>query len=227
MTEPVPPPRCRTCPPRSPAPSPAWRPPSSPVRSHRSRSTGFVWRPGLVVTADEALAEEGEIAVTLPGGEAVAAVSPGATRRRTWHCCASTVRTCPRLTLAAVDPVAAGALAIGAGAQDGGPTAALGVGGRVAGGPWRSMRGGEIDARIELDLRLRAERRGRPRAGRRRPGGRHGGLRAAPARARHPGGHASSGSRRSSRAMAASRAAISASGLQPVAVEGGAGGRRW
>src|SRR3954454_20030166 len=43
------------------------------VRSGRSGSTGFVWRAGLIVTADEALAEEGEIAVTLPGGEAVAA----------------------------------------------------------------------------------------------------------------------------------------------------------
>src|SRR3954464_13792897 len=43
------------------------------VHSHRSRSSGFIWRPGLIVTADEALAEEGEIAVTLPGGEAVAA----------------------------------------------------------------------------------------------------------------------------------------------------------
>src|SRR3954447_5550047 len=39
------------------------------VHSHRSRSSGFIWRPGLIVTADEALAEEGEIAVTLPDGE--------------------------------------------------------------------------------------------------------------------------------------------------------------
>ena len=29
------------------------------VRSTRSRSSGFVWRPGLIVTADEALADEG------------------------------------------------------------------------------------------------------------------------------------------------------------------------
>ena len=43
------------------------------VHSHRSRSSGFIWRPGLVVTADEALAEEGDIAITLPGGETVPA----------------------------------------------------------------------------------------------------------------------------------------------------------
>ena len=43
------------------------------VHSHRSRSSGFVWRPGLIVTADEALSEEGEFAVTLAGGETVPA----------------------------------------------------------------------------------------------------------------------------------------------------------
>jgi S1-C subfamily serine protease len=43
------------------------------VDSHRSWSSGFIWRPGLIVTADEALAEEGEIAVTLPDGQTVPA----------------------------------------------------------------------------------------------------------------------------------------------------------
>jgi DNA-binding CsgD family transcriptional regulator len=33
------------------------------------------------------------------------------------------------------------------------PTAALGIVSRVA-GPWRSLRGGEIDARVLFDLRL-------------------------------------------------------------------------
>src|ERR1700733_10237617 len=47
------------------------------VHAHRSRASGFVWRPGLVVTADEALAEEGAIAVVLPGGETVAATVAG------------------------------------------------------------------------------------------------------------------------------------------------------
>ena len=43
------------------------------VQSHRSRSSGFVWRPGLIVTADEALSEDGEFAVTLSGGDTVPA----------------------------------------------------------------------------------------------------------------------------------------------------------
>ena len=33
------------------------------VHSHRSRASGFVWKPGLIVTADEALADEGEVSI--------------------------------------------------------------------------------------------------------------------------------------------------------------------
>jgi S1-C subfamily serine protease len=43
------------------------------VRSDRSRSSGFVWRAGLIVTADESLSEEGAFSVTLHGGSTVAA----------------------------------------------------------------------------------------------------------------------------------------------------------
>ena len=43
------------------------------VHSHRMRSSGFVWRTGLVVTADEALAEEGEFAVQSIAGDEVPA----------------------------------------------------------------------------------------------------------------------------------------------------------
>src|SRR6476646_7896704 len=38
------------------------------VHSHRLRATGFVWKPGLVVTADEALADEGEVEIRLADG---------------------------------------------------------------------------------------------------------------------------------------------------------------
>ena len=38
------------------------------VHSHRLRASGFVWKPGLIVTADEALADEGEVSVKLADG---------------------------------------------------------------------------------------------------------------------------------------------------------------
>jgi S1-C subfamily serine protease len=48
----------------------------------------------------------------------------------------------------------AGALVVAVGAEVGAPTAALGLV-SLSRGLWQSMRGGEIDARIELDARLR------------------------------------------------------------------------
>jgi S1-C subfamily serine protease len=128
------------------------------VLSHRSRSTGFVWRPGLIITADEALAEEGEFAVQPPGRDEVSAQllgrdpSTDIALLRVNHSDMQPVTT-------AAAPTAAGALAIAVGVHDGSPTAALGVVSRVS-GPWRSLRGGEIDARIELDVRLRRSAEG-------------------------------------------------------------------
>ena len=123
------------------------------VRSHRSRATGFVWRPGLVLTASEALAEEGEIAVVLPGGESVPATLAG--RDPTTDIALLRVARAQAKPIApSTEPVSAGSLATVVGARDGEPIAALGV---VAssGAGWRSMRGGDIDARIELDISLR------------------------------------------------------------------------
>ncbi len=128
------------------------------VQSHRSRSSGFAWRPGLIVTADEALSEEGEFAVTLPGGDTAAAQLVGRDPTTDVALLRVDRSDLPPVALAA-SLAAAGALAIAVGAEDGAPTAALGVVSRAA-GPWRSLRGGEIDARIELDLRLRRSAEG-------------------------------------------------------------------
>jgi S1-C subfamily serine protease len=128
------------------------------VQSHHSRASGFVWRPGLIVTAHEALAEEGEIAVTLPGGETVPATLMG--RDPTTDVALLRVdRDDLQPVVFAAEPVAAGAIAIVVGAQEGSPTAAFGVV-SLAGAGWRSLRGGEIDARIELDLSLRRSSEG-------------------------------------------------------------------
>ena len=128
------------------------------VHARRSRSSGFVWRPGLIVTADEALAEEGELAVTMPGGDAVAAALVGRDPTTDVALLRSDRPDLQPVALVA-SPVAIGALAVAVGAKDGAPVAALGMVARAT-GPWRSVRGGEIDARIELDLRLRSSSEG-------------------------------------------------------------------
>jgi S1-C subfamily serine protease len=123
------------------------------IHSHRARSSGFVWRAGLIVTADEALADEGEIGAVLPGGETVPARVLG--RDSTTDIALLRIE---RTDLAAAPlratSVASGALAVVIGADSDGPTAALGVVSRSA-GPWRSLRGGDIDARLELGLTMR------------------------------------------------------------------------
>ena len=128
------------------------------VKSAHSRSSGFLWRPGLIVTADEALSEEGDATVTLPSGESLAARLVGRD-----HTTDIAVLRVERSDLPAVQleitPLPVGALTIAVGADDGAPTAALGVVSRST-GPWWSLRGGEITARIELDLRMRQSAEG-------------------------------------------------------------------
>jgi S1-C subfamily serine protease len=128
------------------------------VHSHRSVSSGFVWKPGLIVTADEALAEEGAMAVTLASGQCLAASVVG--RDPTTDIALLRVATSDLkpVVLEASAP-GTGALVVAVGGREGQAVAALGV--IVRSGPaWRSMRGGEIDARIELDLALRSHAEG-------------------------------------------------------------------
>jgi S1-C subfamily serine protease len=123
------------------------------VHSGRSRSSGFVWRSGLIVTADESLDDEGDIAVALPGGEMSAATVVG--RDPATDVALLLIdRTNGPLTNLESASVPAGALACTVGSLQGASITAFGIVSLV-GGSWRSFRGGEIDARIELDLSLR------------------------------------------------------------------------
>jgi S1-C subfamily serine protease len=128
------------------------------VHSHRSRASGFVWKSGFVITADEALADEGEIAIRLADGTTRPATIAG--RDHTTDVALLKVDTAglTPIKLSATTP-ALGALSPVVAAAHGVPTALLGAVSMV-GGAWRSMRGGEIDARIELDVRLRHSHEG-------------------------------------------------------------------
>jgi S1-C subfamily serine protease len=127
------------------------------IHSYRSRSSGFVWRPGLIVTAEESLSEEGEFPVMLPSGDTVAAQLVG--RDPTTDIALLQVEAELSPISLAPPALAPGALVLAVGSEDGRSTAALGVVSHAS-GPWRSLRGGDIDARIELDLRLRQSAEG-------------------------------------------------------------------
>lgn len=122
------------------------------VHSQRSRSSGFVWRPGLIVTADEALADDGEVSVVGPDGKNATAAIIG--RDPTTDIALLRAETAGAPLAFDATPPQAGSLALAVGARDGRPSAAYGIV-SFLGEAWRSLRGGDIDARIELDLGLR------------------------------------------------------------------------
>jgi S1-C subfamily serine protease len=132
------------------------------VHSHRSRASGFVWKPNLVVTADEALADEGEISIELSDGT----VRPGRIAGRDHTTDVALLRFDTEGGAKDIAPIKLspdvpmlGSLSVVVAAERGLPAAALGTVSLV-GGRWRSLRGGEIDARIELDVRLRHSHQG-------------------------------------------------------------------
>lgn len=127
------------------------------VHSHRSRSTGFVWKPGLIVTADEALADEGDVQMVLPDGTTVAATVVGRDHTTDIALLRADANLTP-VKLATMVP-ALGALSVVVATNRDAPSAALGLV-SVSAKSWRSLRGGEIDARIELDVRLRPSQEG-------------------------------------------------------------------
>jgi S1-C subfamily serine protease len=127
------------------------------IHCRRSRSSGFVWRPGLVVTADEALPEEKEFEITFPGNVSAANVVG---RDPSTDVALLRVDSPDLTPVALASPaVGAGHVAMVLGAEDGDSIVALGVISRAS-GPWRSLRGGHIDARIELDLHLQPSAQG-------------------------------------------------------------------
>jgi S1-C subfamily serine protease len=112
----------------------------------------------LVVTADEALAEEGEVIVRFADGTERTATIAG--RDHTTDVAVLRVETSNIAPIKLSPNVPAlGSLALVVAAERGVPAAALGLISLV-GGAWRSLRGGDIDARIELDVRLRPSHEG-------------------------------------------------------------------
>lgn len=128
------------------------------VHSHRSRATGFVWKPGLVVTADEALADEGDVFIKLPDGSEQPASIAGRDHTTDIALLRFGAENIAPIRLAPTVP-ALGSLAAVVAAERGRPAAALGMIALV-GDRWRSLRGGDIDARLELDVRLRHSHQG-------------------------------------------------------------------
>jgi S1-C subfamily serine protease len=114
-------------------------------------SSGFVWRTGLVVTAEEALEGEDEAEVLLADGKAQKAALLG--RDPSTDVALLKLETGTFDEWAAATAAKPASLALIAGRAQGSLLAALTAVSDV-GPAWRSLRGGEIDAEIGLATRL-------------------------------------------------------------------------
>jgi S1-C subfamily serine protease len=113
--------------------------------------SGVIWRTGLVVTAHEGLSGDDEFNVTLPDGTRQRASLVG--RDPSTDVALLKLETSNVADWAAAPLPQVGSLALAIGRGENGALSAFGVVAE-AGPAWRSMRGGLIDARLVLGLRL-------------------------------------------------------------------------
>lgn len=123
------------------------------IASHQSLASGFVWRAGLIITADESLADEGQVLVEFADGTERTASVVGRDPSTDVALLRVDGADAPSAVLSQ-EPLRPGTLVVIAAAAESAPLVSFAS--AIAVGPaWRSMRGGKIDARIELDMKLR------------------------------------------------------------------------
>jgi S1-C subfamily serine protease len=117
----------------------------------RFSSSGVLWKPGVIVTAEHTIRREEEITVTLPGGKNAAATLAG-TDPGTDIAVLKIEDGTAGPAHAAAPPPGTLALAIGR-SEDSGVNASLGII-SARSGEWRTWRGGQLDNYIRLDLNV-------------------------------------------------------------------------
>jgi len=119
----------------------------------RVSSSGIVWKPGVVVTAEHTIRRDEEIRVTLPDGRTVAAELAGRDPGSDLAVLKVEAET-PETRFAAADGLRAGNIVLAVGrSEETGANATMGVVSALS-GAWRTWRGGLIDRFIRLDIAL-------------------------------------------------------------------------
>ena len=130
-----------------------WRTPWWAYDHERLVASGLVWKPGVVITASDALEADDDISVIAGAGKPVSAQFAG--RDPTTD--VAVLRLGDSLpepaTMTMSEAARVGQMVLALGRGEDGVIANLGMV-SVAGGPWQSMRGGNIDSLIRLDMRL-------------------------------------------------------------------------
>lgn len=121
---------------------------------HRFPSSGVIWRPGLVVTADHTLRRSEEITVTLPDNSEVGATIAGRDPGTDIAVLKVETGSASAASGARAASLKTGHLVLAIGRRGAnGVSASLGVIGAVS-GPWRTWRGGEIEQFLRPDVSL-------------------------------------------------------------------------
>jgi S1-C subfamily serine protease len=128
--------------------------------AHERHITGLLWQSGIVVTSEQALPRRDDFELVAPGGSILKATIAG----RDPSTNVAILKPAEQLALPSIAAgearIGAVALAIGADGA-GGASARLGLV-NLAGPEWHSSRGGLIDRRIVLDIRLASREEGGP-----------------------------------------------------------------
>lgn len=127
------------------------------IRGGGRTLSGFIWRRGLVVTSEEGLDGEDEVEVLFDGGSSAKAAIAG--RDPSTDVALLKLDTPDVADWTAAGAVLPASLALLAGRGEGSLLASLTSVSEV-GPAWRSLRGGDIDARLHLALRLGARSEG-------------------------------------------------------------------
>jgi S1-C subfamily serine protease len=128
--------------------------------AHGRHITGMVWAADLVIASEQSLPQQDEFELVVPGGAVVSAKIAG----RDPSTNIAILRPAAPIVSPAISAGEArtGAIALAIGADGaGGASARLGLV-NLAGAEWHSSRGGLIDRRIVLDLRLASREEGGP-----------------------------------------------------------------
>ena len=128
--------------------------------AHERHITGMLWRSGVVVASEQSLPRKDDFELVAPGGAVVKARIAGRDPSTNIAILQPAEPIAPPSILPGEARTCAVALAIGADGA-GGASARLGLV-NLAGPEWQSSRGGRIDRRILLDLRLGRREEGGP-----------------------------------------------------------------
>jgi S1-C subfamily serine protease len=120
----------------------------------RFASSGVLWRPGVIVTAEHTIRRREEIGITLPDGRATSATLAGRDAGTDLAVLKLAENGVPTAAFGSTETLKPGQVVLAIGrSPDSGVNATMGIMSAVS-GPWRSWRGGQIDQYLRLDLTL-------------------------------------------------------------------------